>query len=73
MDGQASIRILIRRFHRERRSLDLSRQINVGDLEFLAIACFREQIADTISAPFTWYGSAELELLSYNLDTGFQD
>ncbi len=41
MDGQASIRILIRRFHRERRSKDLSRQLEIRDLEFLAIACFR--------------------------------
>ncbi len=29
MDGQASIRILIRRFYRERRSKDLSRQIEI--------------------------------------------
>jgi len=36
MDGQASIRILIRRFHRERRSKDLSRNIDLGRVDFAA-------------------------------------
>ena len=51
MDGQASIRILIRRFHRERRSLDLSRQLEVGELEFLAIACLRKEITMSVFTP----------------------
>ena len=34
MAGQATIRILIRRFHRERRSKDLPGSIEIGSRDF---------------------------------------
>ena len=65
-----SIPILIRRFHRERRSKDLSRHIEILRLRFLEFFKFQKKI---LPIDFMVIELGEFRLLSFKLDTRIQD